>query len=271
MPINSIMQELIEMSLYEEIDLDEDVTMVISDYLRGESYNLLSVDLYCNECKSRSTYNPYHEEQIRSDFSSDEDAFFEEKVPFAILHYRCARDTAHYLTVQIMKKDNKLIKTGQYPSKADIENPEFDRFAKILPKDKMSDLKRSSGLASHGIGAGSFVYLRRVFEFLLNNAYKEALSNNAITEEVFNHSKVIDKIELLKDYLPSFMSENKLAYGILSKGVHELPEEECLASYHIMKGTIELILDEMLEKRERIKKESEIKRGISELHGKLKK
>ncbi len=38
-------------------------------------------------------------------------------------------------------------------------------------------------------------------------------------------------------------------YSILSKGIHELSEEECLQYFKLMKIGIELILDEQLEEK----------------------
>jgi hypothetical protein len=130
-------------------------------------------------------------------------------------------------------------------------------------------LKRAVGLTSHGIGAGSFVYLRRVFEFLLQDAFERAKSNSSIDEDEYNTSRVVEKIKLVKDYLPSFMSGNTQTYGILSKGVHELSEEECLKHFELMKETIICILEEALEKKEkeeRIRKLSaEINKVVAEL------
>ena len=78
------------------------------------------------------------------------------------------------------------------------------------------------------------------------------------------------KIELLKDYLPPFLVENKSIYSILSKGIHELDEDTCLNYFKSMKVGIEIILDQKLEKKKQKEKEEEAKKSILQLNGKLK-
>ena len=79
-----------------------------------------------------------------------------------------------------------------------------------------------------------------------------------------------EKIGLLKDYLPSFLVENKSIYSILSKGIHELDENTCLEYFETMKLGIEIILDQKLEKKKQKDKEEEAKKRIAQLNGKLK-
>ncbi|MEZ4843255.1 MAG: hypothetical protein R3A43_03275 [Bacteroidia bacterium] len=59
-----------------------------------------------------------------------------------------------------------------------------------------------------------------------------------------------EKIELLKSFLPNFLVKNKVLYGILSKGIHELKEQECLDIFPVVKLGVELILDEKLKQKE---------------------
>lgn len=277
MACNPIMQRIMESPLYEKIELDKDGSDSLYDYFCGRDFNELTVDLYCPQCKSNSIFNPTHEKQIECDTPETEpQRFFRHSINFGILHYRCARDRNHYFCAQIIYEENEqntngsIIKIGQFPSKADIEFPEYNRFSKILPKEKLSDLKKSAGLASHGIGAGSFVYLRRIFEYLLNDAYQEALYKKTITEESYENAHVVDRIKMLKPYLPEIMVENCQTYGILSKGVHELDEQTCLNAYSLMKETIEAILDEKLVKKEKEERQKRINIEINKLGSNLK-
>lgn len=70
-----------------------------------------------------------------------------------------------------------------------------------------------------------------------------------------------EKIEILSEFLPDFLVEHKHLYGILSKGVHELSEEECLENFDIVKTGIELILDEVIEKKKKLEKIKKFKTG----------
>lgn len=80
---------------------------------------------------------------------------------------------------------------------------------------------------------------------------------------VIFYEKFDKKIETLKDYLPEALVKNKAIYGIVSKGIHELSEEECLDMFQPLLIGIELILDEVLAQKEKEKREKELQSFIS--------
>ena len=59
------------------------------------------------------------------------------------------------------------MKIGQYPSLADIANDESRTYRSVLDETDGAELHRVIGLAAHGVGVGSFVYLRRILERLI--------------------------------------------------------------------------------------------------------
>jgi hypothetical protein len=67
---------------------------------------------------------------------------------------------------------------------------------------------------------------------------------------------------MLSDFLPSFLTQNKGIYSILSKGIHELAEKECMDMFPYMKICIEIILDEKIEMMERQKKTEQAQRSV---------
>ena len=67
-------------------------------------------------------------------------------------------------------------KVGQYPSVADIAIAQIRQYSKVLSKPYMRDFTRAIGLAANGVGTGSFVYLRRIFEHLVDEIAKIAIS-----------------------------------------------------------------------------------------------
>ena len=75
-------------------------------------------------------------------------------------------------------------------------------------------------------------------------------------------SKISDRIKLLKNLLPEFLVEHPHMYSILSKGIHELSEEDCLKHFEALKVGIELILDEKLSKAQQEKKIGEAKKAL---------
>ncbi|MBS9462502.1 hypothetical protein KIM67_08775 [Flagellimonas sp. 389] len=148
-----------------------------------------------------------------------------------------------------------LIKYGQHPTVADFHVHEIKQYKKLLSQDKLREFTKAIGLAANGVGIGSFVYLRRVFEHLINEAYTEAQNDKKIDEELFKKSRMDEKIEILSDFLPVFLVSNKGIYSILSLGVHELDEKTCLENFDTLRVGIEIILDEKLEelrKRQKI-------------------
>jgi hypothetical protein len=162
-----------------------------------------------------------------------------------------------------------VTKIGQYPSLADLNSDKIKKYRKILG-DKYKEFSKAVGLASHGVGIGSFVYLRRIFENLIEEAHQESIKTNSWNEDDYQKSRMDDKIILLKDYLPEFLVNNKILYSILSKGIHELSEGECLKYFGSIKLGIELILDEKLEKLDREAKIKAVEKSISEIHSELK-
>lgn len=142
-----------------------------------------------------------------------------------------------------------LIKHGQTTSIADFQRDKLKKFRKILPKERQKELTRAIGLAANGIGIGSFVYLRRLVEFLVNEAYEQAKSESESgvpAEDKFQELRMQERIVALSGYLPEFLVENKKLWGILSKGVHELTEQECADRIPLVEAAIEMILEEKL-------------------------
>ncbi len=166
---------------------------------------------------------------------------------------------------------NTISKVGQYPSIADFHINEVKQYTKLLPTEKLKEFTRAIGLAANGVGIGSFVYLRRIFEYLILDAFKQASTNGLKIEQEFQRGRMEEKIELLKDYLPSFLVENKSLYSILSLGIHELDEETCLANFDVLRAGIEFILDENLEIVKKKEKMEALKKNIANIKGSIKK
>ena len=142
------------------------------------------------------------------------------------LHYlvHAEYDNEDYEHSHIMS----ISKVGQYPSVADFHISQVHKYDKVLPKDKMREFTKAIGLAANGIGIGSFVYLRRIFEHLVFEALEVAKKDKPeFDETVFISSRMNERIQMLSGYLPDFLVENHTIYGILSKGIHELSEDVC--------------------------------------------
>jgi hypothetical protein len=142
-------------------------------------------------------------------------------------------------------------KIGQHPSFGDLNIPKLKKYAPVIIKPLLGELIRAVGLASHDVGVGAYVYLRRVFESLIEEAHEVNKSELDWDENTYQRSRMAEKIILLKHHLPSFLVDHPEMYSLLSKGIHELSEEECLAHFETLRIGIELILDEKLVRKEK--------------------
>ena len=167
-------------------------------------------------------------------------------------------------------KSKKITKIGQYPSLADFHTSELKKYKKVLSNGNRKDFARAIGLAANGIGIGSFAYLRRIFEELIHNAYEVASTDQNFDVDSYKKTRMSEKIEILSDYLPDILVEHKQIYSILSKGIHELDEQTCLANFAMLRESIELILDEKVDELNKNKKLEKITKAISDCATKIK-
>lgn len=159
---------------------------------------------------------------------------------------------------------------SSFPSLADLNLYDVKKYTSILDDKYYTELTKAIGLSSHGIGVGSFVYLRRIFEHLIGEAHTVQSKSKSWNKEFYTKARMSERIQLLRASLPDFLVENKELYGILSKGIHELTEQECLTNFPVAKTDIELILDEKLHQKEKIKKLEDAKKAIQSVSKDLK-
>lgn len=186
------------------------------------------------------------------------------------IDFECQRNTKHEYHYSFKFKNSTITKIGQYPSIASIQTAGIKKYENILKKD-YQDFSKAIGLYSHGIGIGSFVYVRRIFENLVEEKRNEAAKDPTWDNELFKQSKMNEKIKLLEDLLPTILVKSRQLYSIISKGIHELSEEECLTLFPDVQIAIELILDEKIYQKEQEQKASMLHRFVSETTAKLKK
>lgn len=149
-----------------------------------------------------------------------------------------------------------------------MEFPKLKEYDKVLTEEDRREMGTAIGLYASGVGVGSYVYLRRILERILSQAREKA--GDSIDVEIFNRSKVKEKIEMLKDYLPPFLTSNKILYGVVSKGIHELSEKDCILYFPVVRDCIFMILDQWEVMRKKEAKEKEISAGLAKIASKIK-
>ncbi|MEQ9007069.1 MAG: hypothetical protein RLP12_04230, partial [Ekhidna sp.] len=249
-----------------------------------------TLDAYCIECASESVFisdrengpfeeGTYDDESPISLGKVEEDGYY--YFPYSLRSnsekpgdhlnsrhmfrnsFTCSRNENHKMHFLSVSTGRELIKAGQFPSIADLHQPRLDKYRKVLCKEDLAELKRGVGLSAHGVGIGACIYLRRVFEKLITEAHLEAKRfEPSFDEERFKKSRMTEKIILLKNYLPELLVENKNLYGIMSKAIHDLSENECRKMFPILLNGIELVLDEKNAKKEKEQKEAQTKKLI---------
>jgi hypothetical protein len=187
--------------------------------------------------------------------------------PFWYFELQCARNGEH--KIRFVLEFNCLLvrKIGQSPSLADIANDESRVYRQVLDPVDADELHRAIGLAAHGVGIGAFVYLRRIFERLVSKRFNALKCDEGWTDADFACKRMEERIELLQKHLPSFLVRNKKVYAILSKGIHELEERECLAVFKMLKHVIYFILEDDRHKKEELELRREAEQTVAAFSG----
>lgn len=258
-------------SPYTKFDIPED---------KQETYNIIytmhTIDCYCPDCKSVSVFTPQDNrpKDMRSNpikNGNDWAGFRQTRNMYVERKFLCSRNNEHIMSFFIILKDGSFQKIGQFPSLADINSFEIKKYRKILGDEYYKEFNKAIGLNSHGVGVGSFVYLRRIIEnFIIHPAYNAAKTQSGWDDDKYQKSRIREKIELLKANLPDFLTDNSIIYSIVSKGIHELSEDECKEYFPILKSCLEFVLTELEEKRKIEEKKKDLASKLSQIAGKMK-
>ncbi|MBK7667853.1 MAG: short-chain dehydrogenase [Sphingobacteriaceae bacterium] len=254
-----------ELPLYSSIELTQDNLSEFHDLVLFES----KINAYSPSLKEQTTFEV--------SLARVYDKQYKEPVHYirtTAVKLKCLRTNeymeCYFVTYKKTKDGNYFLhKIGQDPSIADLHISQIKDYANVLPKEKLKEFTKAIGLAANGVGIGSFVYLRRIFEHLIEEAHQKAKGIEGWNETTYQRSRMNEKIELLRVELPDFLVEHKEIYGILSKGVHELEEQECLLHFVPVRTGIEMILDDKIIEFERLAKRAKASNAIKGIAGKI--
>ena len=240
------------------------------------------IDSYCPFCQKETVFqgNPEREKKknpIVSSYSTEIFSFDDYKRDYSYVQlanreyraqFKCLREEyLHFIHFYVKVERDKIYKIGQYPSVAEMtDNFLSKKYKTVLSQESLIEFNKAIGLYAHSIGIGSFVYLRRIFESLVIEANNKAkLEVDKWDDEAFQTKRMDEKILLLRNYLPEFLIQNKSLYSILSIGIHELKEQECIKIFPVVQAGIELILDEkvkLIEQSRKIKETTNLINSI---------
>jgi hypothetical protein len=257
----SIEHLLFKAPLYAEFS----VTMAHMEVLyahvnRGGRYYKGKIDGYCLHCKQDATFT------VDGVYIPGGDPWdkIAQRYAFDEMNVTCARNEYHSVRYFFRVRSMTISKVGQFPSLADIAIDETrQKFRSVLRGDNWSELYKAIGLAAHGEGIGSFVYLRRVFERLIHSRFDEFKAQEQWDESAFKLLRMDDKIGFLKDHLPRSLVETRKIYKIFSLGIHELDNETCLQFFEVGKRSIIMILEDDLKTQQELADRKQLAEAVA--------
>ena len=290
---------LLDSGLYASIFIEEEN---ISDFIELVKGNV-KISTYCKECEQERVFTMkpikyYHmtgqegNEKITCESLGDRMSSMQDVMSIAKIENKntdaweliksnfaditrlmnfefiCSMDEKHHLDFTVLVNDNSFMKIGQFPSIADITFPGLDDYKHVISKQDRSELGTAIGLFANGVGAGSYVYLSRILERLVYQAKENA--GDKVDNDSFENAKVADRIKMLEGYLPDILIQNTTIYGILSKGIHELSEEDCLNYFPVVKECIFQILGMWENMRKKQADEDALNKALNVIIGKIK-
>ena len=196
------------------------------------------IDAFCEKCEQS---RPFQDLRLRGSGGLDTTIQYL-KTGTSHLEFTCVsckKSKRKYHVEQIIDGETiRLQKYGELPKKQLERNPVLQRFL----KDDLENYEKAVVCLSNGYGVAAFAYFRRVVENninkLLDLVLEDAQSSSANTEltelaKLRKNSTISDKIKIANHALPEHLNpsgQNPLGrlYKILSEGVHEFSEEECL-------------------------------------------
>lgn len=248
---------LIERSLYDVIAPTDDW----GPFLYGFRNEQFQFDAHCVHCKADSTFRSTGVSYKMPVTEAAKPGYFSRSVS-------CTRHH-HQYTYYFLLTEGGLQKIGQFPSIEDIVGADLQRYKLVLEDEDFRELRRATGLFSHGIGIGSFVYLRRIFERMIAKHKLEAQQAGQTLPEDFATRRMDEKIAALSAFLPPSLVKNRVIYGILSKGIHELDESTCRTYFPAVRAAIMQILEQDLEARLKKQAEADLEKEIAKVNSAL--
>lgn len=192
----------------------------------------------------------------------EKDCVINNKIWYIEYFFTCAHDDTHkyLLIISVELKDGKFIvrKIGQNPSMLTVKGFDFDKYKNILEKfNAYEDYKKADLSNAEHFHVGAYAYLRRIFEKMVNY-----FLNGIKLED--NHMET--KINAVKDkFDPRINGLLKNLYGILSKGIHELDEDQSKEYYSYLKAIIDMQLEFMKTEEDKEKQTKENEKIISKI------
>jgi len=295
---NEAIKKILELSVNKEYDLDE-TFLNEAFYTNDVNSNIqIGTKCYCEKCKDEVTFIIDRYDFINSSFdfiklidikrnsstikkTGDKEnkhpkivSLIDEHKKFGLdLTCPFCQSTLHlyyvYNNSQIEKIATFPDVMGGYKAKYKVlrnlknNTNQFDYYNEFI-ESCYSYYKINSGI-------GAFCYLRRCLENFVKDTWNDMRSEGIITELYDSKKKFSEKIEIVKVNVDNdiYRMMPKL-YGILSKGIHELDEEECLKYFEVLKDIVFTLLINRIELIDKKKKMLSLNANLEKIASNIK-
>lgn len=231
--------------LYGIIKGEQEYINEVEEILEGNTG--LDFDNYCEVC---GQVTPWTLKKYAPRHSGGGTSFPARYVQASLPHIRVVNTVClrrqHFHTYILHLAGSTVQKIGQRPSMADIALGELKAIPGIEKQDRR-ELGRALGLFAHDTPLGAFVYLRRVFERMIARAHDRFAERHGKRLQDWVDLKMGQRISALAEELPAVVRSNSAVWGLLSKGIHELSDEDAAMLFPLVKA----VIFEMLGEEER--------------------
>lgn len=226
--------------------------------IKADELEKPAIKMYCSVCGSDQTFNMFneyydkHTNEIVNDRIRD-------------LRYRCASCNKFqriFLVAFHTKKGDKdsdflvLEKVGQYPA----WSIDMDKELEKMLGEHAEYYRRGLICESQSYGIGAYAYFRRITEDVIDELLESILDlveedekelYKKKLEEVKKEKIVENKISLVKDLLPKSlqaegMNPLKELYSVLSQGIHNETDEECIERAEAIRGILVFLVNQVM-------------------------
>jgi hypothetical protein len=194
---------------------------------------------------------------------------------FFTITYSCSFNSNHkmHITFKLTNEDTELsiMKIGQYPPISMLNEKLIRSFRKELDNHDYQELSKALQLHANGFPVASFVYLRRIYENLVEKEHrKQSTSQKNWDEEDYRRRSFGDQVKLLvdngADIIPAEIKHHKeKIYRVLSLGIHQYSEQECNQYFDVLFSCITLILEHSIAVKDREKRVHDINAAFQEV------
>ncbi|WET51545.1 hypothetical protein PYS58_10440 [Chryseobacterium indologenes] len=216
------------------------------------------INMQCNHCNSIQTFNLVNNYGFISP-GGPQNYANDRVVP---LQYKCesCQKFERYFYVYVNSELNEVYKVGQYPE----WEIKIDKGLQKTLNKHSDNFRKGLVCESQGYGIGAFAYYRRITEDIIDellDSIQDLIDEEnkekylAALEKTKQTRVTQEKIELIKDLLPSILKPNGVnplgvLHSELSGGLHSESDEICLEKANHVKSILTFLINQVLKSKE---------------------